>query len=79
MKISPMEVSLIGSFGTDLTVVNAARVSFAKESVFEKDSETGNEKLSERDSRLIKYLADHKSKKSTMNSLKYFQGALKLG
>ena len=59
MKISPMEVSLIGSFGTDLTVVNAARVSFAKESVFEKDSETGNEKLSEKDSKLINYLAKH--------------------
>ena len=59
MKISPIEVSLIGSFGTDLTVVNAARVSFAKESVFEKDSETGNEKLSEKDSKLISYLAKH--------------------
>lgn len=42
-------VELIDTFGNDLTVVNAARVSFNKEST----------ELTERDSKLIKYLADH--------------------
>lgn len=42
-------VELLDTFGDDLTVVNAARVSFAKEST----------ELSERDGKLIKYLADH--------------------
>jgi thymidylate synthase (FAD) len=42
-------VELLDTFGDDLTVVNAARVSFAKESTA----------MSERDGKLIKYLADH--------------------
>jgi thymidylate synthase (FAD) len=42
-------VELIDTFGDDLTVVNAARVSFAKESTV----------LEPRDEKLIKYLADH--------------------
>lgn len=42
-------VELLGTFGDDLTVVNAARVSFAKES----------HELKPQDSKLIKYLADH--------------------
>ena len=42
-------VELIETFGDDLTVVNAARVSFAKESSV----------LEPRDEKLIKYLADH--------------------
>ena len=42
-------VELLGTFGDDLTVVNAARVSFAKESV----------ELSPGDAKLIKYLAKH--------------------
>jgi thymidylate synthase (FAD) len=42
-------IELLDTFGDDLTVVNAARVSFAKEST----------ELSERDGKLIKYLADH--------------------
>jgi thymidylate synthase (FAD) len=42
-------VELMDSFGDDLTVVNAARVSFAKESTA----------LEVRDEKLIKYLADH--------------------
>lgn len=42
-------VELLGTFGDDLTVVNAARVSFAKESV----------KLDEKDVKLINYLAKH--------------------
>ena len=44
-----MNVNLIDVMGTDLSVVNAARVSFAKVS---------NE-LSEKDEKLIKYLAKH--------------------
>jgi thymidylate synthase (FAD) len=42
-------VELLEVFGDDLTVVNAARVSFAKEST----------ELKEGDKKLIKYLADH--------------------
>lgn len=42
-------VELLDTFGDDLTVVNAARVSFAKESTT----------MTERDGKLIKYLADH--------------------
>jgi thymidylate synthase (FAD) len=42
-------VELLETFGDDLTVVNAARVSFAKEST----------EMTERDGKLIKYLADH--------------------
>ena len=42
-------VQLLDSFGDDLTVVNAARVSFDKESTT----------LEPRDQKLIKYLADH--------------------
>jgi thymidylate synthase (FAD) len=44
-----MEVTLLETFGDDLTVVNAARVSFAKEST----------EMTTRDEKLIKYLADH--------------------
>lgn len=42
-------VELLDTFGTDLTVVNAARVSFHKESA----------EVTERDEKLINYLADH--------------------
>lgn len=51
MKISKMSVELINSMGTDLDVVNAARVSFAKQ-----HSEFDTEK----DTKLINYLAKHK-------------------
>lgn len=50
MKISPIEVTLLGHYGDDLTTVNAARVSFAKVS----------EELKEGDAKLINYLAKHK-------------------
>lgn len=52
MKISEIEVSLIDKMGTDLSVVNAARVSFDKESEY----------LSDKDQKLIKYLAKHQHK-----------------
>ena len=42
-------VELLETFGDDLTVVNAARVSFAKETT----------EFQPRDAKLIKYLADH--------------------
>ena len=42
-------VELLDVFGDDLTVVNAARVSFAKEST----------EMCDRDAKLVKYLADH--------------------
>jgi thymidylate synthase (FAD) len=49
MKIAPMEVTLLNHMGSDLTVVNAARVSFAKE---HKEFESG-------DHGLVRYLAEH--------------------
>jgi thymidylate synthase (FAD) len=49
-------VTLIDSMGTDITVVNAARVSFAKESGYV----DGYGKMKGEDIRLIKYLAKHK-------------------
>jgi thymidylate synthase (FAD) len=42
-------VELLETFGSDLTVVNAARVSFAKEST----------EFDEKDAKLVKYLAKH--------------------
>ncbi|MBM3893088.1 FAD-dependent thymidylate synthase [Candidatus Dependentiae bacterium] len=55
-------VELIDCFGSDLTVVNTARVSFHKESAFEQVEVEGKTvpKLAERDAKLIKYLADHR-------------------
>lgn len=49
MKIVPQSVELVDYMGNDLSVVNAARVSFAKES----------ESFSEKDEKLIRYLAEH--------------------
>ena len=42
-------VEILGTFGDDLTVVNAARVSFAKESTV----------MDDKDIKLINYLAKH--------------------
>ena len=55
-------VDLIDYMGSDLSVVNAARVSFNKESYWDSERNwTGyqEEKLLERDAKLIKYLAKH--------------------
>ncbi len=49
MNSVPMTVTLIDSMGSDLSVVNAARVSFHKES----------HEFSEKDDKLIQYLAKH--------------------
>jgi thymidylate synthase (FAD) len=53
----------IEHMGSDLSVVNAARVSFGKKSEWEVDYDQvpcGLESLSNRDAKLIKYLAKHK-------------------
>ena len=60
-----IEVTYIDHMGSDLSVVNAARVSFGKGSLWnwskELDSDTGDGRtLRERDTKLIKYLAKHK-------------------
>lgn len=68
MKTSDIEVAYINHMGDDLSVVNAARVSFQKESEWDRDclSQTGlaswegEFKLSEKDAKLVKYLAKHK-------------------
>lgn len=56
-------VQYVDHMGNDLTVVNAARVSFAKESDWEGERHwTGaikDKTLSEKDSKLIRYLAKH--------------------
>ena len=49
MKNTKMRVSLEDVMGNDLSVVNAARVSFDKEHLT----------IDERDEKLIKYLAEH--------------------
>lgn len=49
MKISQMKVELIDSMGSDLSIVNAARVSFHKE----------HKEVDESDPKLINYLAKH--------------------
>jgi thymidylate synthase (FAD) len=57
-------VQYVDHMGDDLTIVNAARVSFNKQSEWEGEQHwTGaikDKKLSERDQKLIKYLATHK-------------------
>lgn len=52
-----MRVDLVDWMGSDLTVVNAARVSFDKESHWE--NEDGASGLLEKDQRLLAYLARH--------------------
>jgi len=53
-----MQTELISCLGTDLTVVNAARVSFDKESDWEVNHSVRRE-LSSKDAALIRYLAKH--------------------
>lgn len=67
MKIAEMSATLVDSMGTDLNVVNSARVSFAKESEFdlvwgcnEFALPEQQEVLKESDVKLIRYLAKHK-------------------
>jgi thymidylate synthase (FAD) len=61
MKTADIKVEYIGHFGSDLEVVNAARVSMDKVSVWENDSDGWLEGvLQEKDIKLINYLAKHK-------------------
>lgn len=53
MKISGIEVTYIDHMGSDSSVVNAARVSFAKEA---------SQFTKEENDKLIKYLAKHNHK-----------------
>lgn len=56
-----MKAELIANLGDDLTVVNAARVSFDKQSSWKKNvkSPPTEKELHEKDIKLIKYLAKH--------------------
>ena len=60
-----IKATYIDHMGSDLSVVNAARVSFGKKSKWEKSAlltqpPVEQYKLSERDTKLIKYLAKHR-------------------
>lgn len=57
MKTAQIKVELLDHMGSDLDVVNAARVSFAKESKWDDVSEYSV--LSDKDAKLIKYLAEY--------------------
>ncbi len=57
--MTQITTTYIDHMGSDLSVVNAARVSFGKKSQFE-GRVGGPNVLSERDAKLIKYLAKHK-------------------
>lgn len=59
MKTADIAVTLLDHMGSDLTVVNAARVSFDKGSDFEWDQDELCAYLSDADTRLVKYLAKH--------------------
>lgn len=60
MKITDCKVELIDSMGTDISVVNAARVSFHKKSyIFYDDDDPTVEYICEEDKKLINYLAKH--------------------
>lgn len=62
MKIAKQSVEYIDHMGDDLSVVNAARVSFHKESDWEevhKDGFLVGARLPEKDTKLISYLAKH--------------------
>lgn len=62
MKVAKQSVELVHSMGDDITIVNAARVSFAKESDWvhnTSDDGIENTWLHEKDQKLISYLARH--------------------
>jgi len=55
-EYNSITVALVDHMGSDLSVVNAARVSFSKESVW---ADASSKTLSVRDQKLIEYLATH--------------------
>jgi thymidylate synthase (FAD) len=55
-----IKATYIDHMGNDLTTVNAARVSFGKQSEWYRDETGGGECLSDKDAKLIHYLASHK-------------------
>ena len=55
-----IKVTYIDHMGSDLSVVNAARVSFGKKSEMDRSDQWGPPKLKDKDAKLIKYLAKHK-------------------
>jgi len=57
--MTQIKATYVDHMGSDLSVVNAARVSFGKKSEWEYGG-IAKEVLSERDTKLIKYLARHK-------------------
>lgn len=57
---SKIETTLIDSMGSDLSVANAARVSFGKKSEMDMSDPWGPPKLKGKDAKLIGYLAEHK-------------------
>lgn len=60
MKKANIQVDLLEHMGSDISVVNAARVSFNKESYFEYDDDNPFiQYVSDKDCKLINYLADH--------------------
>ena len=54
-----IKAEYVSHMGTDLTVVNSARVSFNKESDWEENSVTGDLTMKLSDAKLISYLARH--------------------
>ena len=60
MKVSDIEVTLMDYCGNDLSVVNAARVSFNKQSTWASSWGGLSDGLVEKDEKLIRYLAQHK-------------------
>jgi len=59
MKIVPMKVELLRTSGSDLDIVNAARVSFHKESEWAQEMSDGPPQLTVKDAKLLGYLAKH--------------------
>ena len=58
--MTQIKATYVDHMGSDLSVVNAARVSFGKTSEMDMSDPWGPPKLKERDAKLIKYLAKHK-------------------
>ena len=58
--MAQITATYIDHMGSDLSVVNAARVSFGKTSEMDMSDPWGPPKLKEKDAKLIRYLAKHK-------------------